>query len=57
MEYKLISDSCYGFDFEVNKHLQEGWQLHGPTQVILDDKENCFYYFQAMIRIEQGGAE
>lgn len=49
-EYKLISSDRYGFVNFINKHLKEGWQLHGPTQVILDDKENCYTYHQAMIK-------
>ena len=55
--YQLVEEASFGdFTNTVNRLLSEGWELHGPTQIIVapyytEHRGNEFdtYYYQAMV--------
>ena len=58
--YQLVMYAPYQeFNLEINRLLGEGWELHGPTQVVhqLTKNERGFevldiYYYQAMVLLK-----
>jgi hypothetical protein len=54
MKYVVIKkDSVGGFEREVNKFLEAGWQMHGTMTVLSGTV--TFWYFQAMIKGDNNG--
>ena len=54
MKYVVVKkDSVGGFEREVNKFLEDGWQLHGTMSVIRSSL--AYWYFQALAKGDNNG--